>query len=267
MSGKRMTLGSITTGLVASPIRTLVYGPAGVGKSTFAAGAPGAVFVPIEEGSNAIDVARFPRPESFQDVLDAITELATTEHKHRSVVFDTLDALEPLIWEKVCRDAKKDSIEDVGGGWGKGYVAALSEWRLFISYLERLIVKKQMNVVLVAHAQIKKFANPEGQDYDRYELKLQGKGAGALVQEWVDNLLFATFEIVAATDDKTKRTRGVSTGARIARTVRAGAYEAKNRHRLTDPMPLEWAEYREQIKAFFAGSNQQTNVKSEKEAA
>lgn len=267
MSGKKMSLQSVTTGLVVAPIKTLVYGPPGVGKSTFAAGAPGAIFIPVEEGSNAIDTARFPRPETFQDVLDAITVLGTEEHKHKSLVIDTLDALEALIWEKVCADANKTSIEDVGGGWGKGYIAALSEWRLFLSYLERLVAKRQMNVVLVAHAQIKKFANPEGQDYDRYELKLQGRGASALVQEWVDNLLFATFEVIAATDEKTKRTRGVSTGERIARTVRTGAYEAKNRHRLTDPMPLAWNDYREQVKAFFAGGSNTTTNTAGKEAA
>jgi hypothetical protein len=246
-----MVLGSITSGRVVAPLKTLVYGPPGVGKTTFAAGAPGAVFFPIEEGTNAVDTARFPAPESFQDVLDGITELERGEHKFKTAIFDTLDALEALIWAKVCADAKKASIEDVGGGWGKGYVAALGELRLFLSRLERLRNTRGMNIVLVAHAQVKKFANPEGQDYDRFELKLAGKGASALVQEWVDNLLFANFEVIAATDEKTDRTRGVATGKRIAHTVRAGAYEAKNRHNLPDPMALDWASYREAVMEFF----------------
>ena len=248
---KKMMLGAVTNGRIVSPIKTLVYGCSGVGKSSFAAGAPGAIFIPVEEGTNAIETARFPRPETFQDVLDAITELAKGEHKYKTVVIDTLDALEALIWAKVCADAKKSSIEDVGGGWGKGYVAALGELRIFLSYLERLRTTRGMNIVLIAHAQVKKFANPEGLDFDRYELKLAGKGASALVQEWVDNLLFATFEVIAATDEKTDRTRGVATGRRIARTSRAGAYDAKSRHSLPDPMDLEWSVYRESILSFF----------------
>ena len=259
---KKMVLGSVTTGRVIAPIKTLVYGQPGVGKTSFAAGAPGAIFFPIEEGTNAVDTARFPAPESFVDVLDGITELERNEHKFKTAVFDTVDALEALIWAKVCADAKKASIEDVGGGWGKGYIAALGEWRLFLARLERLRATRGMNIVLVAHAQVKKFANPEGQDYDRYELKLQGKGASALVQEWVDNLLFAAFEVIAATDEKTDRTRGVSTGKRIVHTVRTGAYEAKNRHNLPDPMPLEWAAYRSAVVEFFNPQSTTEEVKS-----
>ena len=249
MAEKRMKLGSITSGRVAAPIKTTVYGPAGVGKTTFASGAPSPVFIPVEEGTNALDVQRFPQPETFQDVLDAVTELGSSEHKHKTLVIDTLDALEPLIWAHVCKSGGKASIEDFG--YGKGYVAALEQWRILLSYLERLRAKKTMNVVLIAHAQIKKFQNPEAADYDRWELKLAGKGASGLVTEWSDALLFATHEVVAATD-KNERTRGVSTGERIARTVHGAAFEAKNRYSLPDPMPLSWASYREALKAYHA---------------
>ena len=244
-----MKLSSITGGRVAAPVKTTVYGPAGVGKTTFSSGAPSPIFLPVEEGTNALDVQRFPAPEKFSDVLDAITELGTTEHKFKTLVVDTLDALEPLIWAHVCEQGKKASIEDFG--YGKGYVSALEQWRLLLSYLERLRSKKQMNVVLIAHGQIKKFQNPEGADYDRWELKLAGKGASGLITEWSDSLLFACYEVVAATD-KNERTRGVATGSRIARTVHGAAYEAKNRYGLPDPMPLGWAAYREALKAHHA---------------
>ena len=244
-----MKLSSITGGRVAAPVKTTVYGVAGVGKTTFAAGAPSPIFLPIEEGTNALDVQRFPQPQTFQDVLDAVTELGTAEHKYRTLVVDTLDALEPLIWAHVCAAGKKTSIEDFG--YGKGYVAALEQWRLLLSYLERLRAKKQMNVVLIAHAAVKKFQNPEAADFDRWEMKLAGKGTSALITEWSDALLFACHEVVAATDQK-ERTRGVATGSRIARTVHGAAYEAKNRYRLPDPMPLDWASYREALKAHHA---------------
>ena len=245
-----MKLGSITGGRVAAPVKTTIYGVAGVGKTTFAAGAPSPVFLPVEEGTNALDVQRFPQPETFKDVIDAITELGTAEHKFRTLVVDTLDALEPLIWAHVCEQGKKASIEDFG--YGKGYVAALEQWRVFLSYLERLRAKRNMNVVLIAHAAVKKFQNPESADFDRWELKLAGKGASGLITEWSDSLLFACHEVVAATD-KSERTRGVSTGRRVARTVHGTGYEAKNRYGLPDPMDLEWAAYREALKAHHAG--------------
>lgn len=262
----RMTLATVTTGVIAAPVKTLVYGPEGVGKSSFAAGAPSPIFLPVEEGTNHLNVARFPQPETFQDVLDAIIELGKGEHQFRSLAIDTLDALEPLIWAAVVAEANKPdkirSIEDFG--YGKGYVAALDKWRLLFSYLEKLRRIRSMNVVLVAHSNIKKFANPEGEDFDRYELKLAGKGASGLAKEWCDNVLFATYDVVAATDDETKRTRGFTTGKRIARTVHTGAYDAKNRFSLPDPLALEWAAYREGMVAYLQ-SNQKPAAGAAKE--
>ena len=245
---KRMSLGAITSGVVTAPVKTTIYGPEGVGKTKFASGAPAPIYIPIEEGTNTFDVKRFPAPETFSDVLEAIVELGKGEHSYRTVVLDTLDALEPLIWRHVCDAGKKDSIEDFG--YGRGYTAALDQWRTLLAYLERLRKAKSMNVVLIAHAQIKKFQNPESADFDRWELKLAGKGASGLVKEWSDNLLFATYEVVAATD-KSDRTRGVSTGQRIARTVHSGAFDAKYRYSLPDPMPLEWSAYRDAMRSYL----------------
>lgn len=263
-AAKKMQLSAVGTGRIMSPIKTTVYGPPGCGKTTFASGSPGAIYIPTEEGTNALDVARFPQPETFADVLDAIAELASGEHKYRTLVIDTLDALEPLIWAQVCaNDPKKAKcIEDVGGGWGKGYVAALDQWRILLSRLEGLRKAKSMNVVLIAHSQVKKFANPEGSDFDRYDLKLAGKGASGLITEWSDVLLFATYEVEVATDLK-DRTRGISTGNRIARTVHSGAFEAKNRYSLPDPMPLKWDEYRAAVKAYYAQGSSANTTQSE----
>lgn len=268
----RMSIGAVTSGIVAAPIKTLVYGPEGVGKTSFAAGAPSPIFIPIEEGTNHLPVARFPAPETFQDVLDAITELGRTEHPYRTLVLDTLDALEPLIWEHVVRQAGKPdkikSIEDFG--YGKGYIAALDSWRLLLAYLEKLRRAKQINVVMLAHSQIKKFQNPEGEDFDRFELKLAGKGASGVVKEWSDNVLFATYEVIASTDKDTDRTRGFSTGKRVARTTHSGAFDAKNRYSLPDPLELSWAAYRDGMKAYLTANqqsqqSQQSNQQQKKE--
>jgi len=245
----RMTLGAVVSGRVMAPIKAAVYGLEGAGKTTFAAGAPSPIFIPIEEGTNALNVQRSPAPETFGDVLDFLTVLTREKHEFRTVVLDTLDALEPMIWAQVCLAGKKPSIE--GFGYGKGYVAALDLWRVLLARLEQLRAAKKMNVVLIAHSQIKKFQNPEGEDFDRYELKLAGKGAAGLIKEWTDDLLFATYEVIAATDEEKERTRGVATGKRIARTVHSGAFDAKSRHELPDPMPLEWTEYRAALTKFY----------------
>lgn len=235
----RMTLGAVTRGRVAAPLRILCYGVEGVGKSTLGASAPAPIFLGAEDGSALLDVARFPQPRAWGEVLDAVRVLTHEEHAYRTLVLDSLDWIEPLVWAAVCAEMKIKSIEEPG--FGKGYVAAVEQWRRLIAALDGLRRAKHMNVVLIGHALTKKFANPEGSDYERYTLKLNDKAA-ALWREWVDELLFARFEVYVAKDKYTKRAKGVSTGSRIAQTLHAAAYDAKSRHGLPNPMPLSWEE-------------------------
>ncbi len=233
-----MGLGAIARTPERKPPRVLVMGTEGVGKSTFAAGAPSPVFLGPEDGTGRLDVSRFPLPESWQDVLDAIMALDAA-HEHKTLVIDTLDWIEPLVWRHVCKGASVESIEDLG--YGKGYVKALDEWRLFLSKLERLRARG-ITVVLLAHTHIKNFQNPEGDNYDRYELKLHTK-AGGLLKEWCDAVMFANYETVLAQDKRTNRFRGFDTGARLLHTTRQAAYDAKNRYDLPPTIPLNWDDF------------------------
>jgi|WetSurSiteA1Bulk_404760.scaffolds.fasta_scaffold17502_3 hypothetical protein len=231
----------ITKGKRQESVSLLVYGVEGVGKSTFSADAPNPIFIDGEHGTSELDVSRFPKPSTWQDVLDNIKSLSTEQHEFKTLVIDTLDWLEPLIWDYVCIRDHQPNIEEYMKGWGKGYVAALSEWRSFLDKLEYLRIKKEMNIVLLAHTQIKSFKNPEGDDFDRYELKLNGKAA-ALVKEWANAVFFVNFEVIAAQDLK-KRVRGISTGCRYAYTSKSAAYDAKNRYSLPPMIPLSWEDF------------------------
>lgn len=235
----RMTLGAITRGRVQAPLRVLCYGVEGVGKSTLGADSPTPVFLGAEDGTAHLDVSRLPQPETWRDVLDAVALLTRETHDFKTLVIDSLDWVEPLIHRFVCDEAKVKSMEDVS--YGKLYVAALEQWRLLINALDRLRTAKRMHVVMVAHALVKGFKNPEGPDYERYQLKIHDKAA-ALLREWVDELLFARFETFSLKGKGEMRTKGVSTGARVVQTIRAAAYDAKTRHGLRDGMPLSWAE-------------------------
>jgi hypothetical protein len=235
----RMNLGRVVRGRQEVPDRVLIYGVEGVGKSSWAAAAPNPIFVPAEEGTDQLNVERFPKPERWSEVLDAIEQLRAEKHDYRTVAFDTLDALEPLLWRHICDRDKKESIESYG--YGKGYVAALDEWRVFLSALERLRRERSMSIVLIAHTLIRPFKNPEGEDYDRYELKLNAK-AGGLLKEWCDSVLFAHWETFASKSGDSKA-KGVSTGARIASTERTAAWDAKNRYALPQSIPLDFEEY------------------------
>jgi hypothetical protein len=244
-----MKLASVVKGKLVRPIRVLIYGTEGVGKSTFGADAPSPIFLGAEDGTSQLDVARFPTPETWEDVLEAIRVLTVDEHEYKTLVVDSLDWVEPILWKYVCRQNKNvSSIEEVGGGFGKGYSAALDDWRVFLSSLEKLMSAKQMNIVFVAHSWVKPFKNPDGADFDRYEMKLNAKAAG-LMREWVDAMLFARYETLVDKDERTKRVRGVDTGARLLFTERRAAYDAKNRYGLPECIPLSWSDFEAGVKA------------------
>ncbi len=236
----RMKLDSITKGKRALPTRILLYGVEGVGKSTFGANAPSPIFLGAEDGTSQLDVARFPNPEKWQDVLDAVHTLTMDSHAYETLVIDTLDWAEPLLWTHICARDNQANVESYG--YGKGFSAALDEWRVFLAALERLRKAKPMHVILMAHSWIKPFKNPEGDDFDRYELKLNAKASG-LLKEWADAVLFTNYETFAHKDAKTKRVRGVSNGARVIYTTRTAAYDAKNRYSLPETLPLSWADF------------------------
>ena len=233
-------LQQVQKGRQPGPRRLLLYGTHGIGKSSFAAASDKPIFIQTEDGLGEIACDKFPLAESFDQVMTAISDLYTEKHAYRTVAVDSLDWLERLIWADVCRKRNVTSIEDIG--YAKGYVFALTQWREFLEGLAALRRDKGMTIVLIAHAKIEKFENPETESYDRYVPRLH-KLASAVVQEWCDEVLFATYKVHTKQTDEgfnRKRTHGLGTGERIVRTVERPAHVAKNRLNLPDELPLDW---------------------------
>ncbi|MEZ4651966.1 MAG: ATP-binding protein [Candidatus Eisenbacteria bacterium] len=235
----------IATGTTPRRRRALVYGVHGVGKSTFAASAPNPIFIQTEDGLGDIECHRFPLAESFSEVMAALADLYSHEHEYETVVVDSLDWLERFIWAEVCRDRGVGSIEDIG--YAKGYVFALTHWREFLEGLAALRLDRDMTVVLLAHSKIERFENPETESYDRYVPRLH-KSASHLIQEWCDEVLFATYRVYVKQTEEgfgRKRVHGIGSGERILRTAERPAHMAKNRLGLPDEIPLAWTAYAE----------------------
>jgi hypothetical protein len=193
-----------------------------------------------------LHVNRFPEPKTWQDVLDAVQTLIDNPSPFKTLVVDTVDWIEPLLWEHVCKAEGKANIEDFG--FGKGYIKALDGWRGLLSMFETLRKERGMHVVLLAHCHVKTWKNPEGEDFDRYTLKLNDKAAG-LLKEWVAVVGFANYETFADKDKRTQRVKGISTGERFLFTERTAAYDAKNRFNLPSKLPLGWDELEAAIRA------------------
>jgi hypothetical protein len=218
-----------------------VYGVDKVGKTSFAAEAPEPIFICSESGTNHLDVARFPAAQSWQDVLDAVAALTADPGGFKTVVLDSIDWAEPLLFDHMCRAANVDNVEKVGGGFGKYVSVAVDHWRLLLAALETLQAKQGMNVILIGHAMIKNFKNPEGQDFDRYIMKAHEK-ATALLREWAEGIYFANYETFSV-EDKNKRAKGVSSGVRKLYTQRTAAYDAGDRYGLPESLALSWADF------------------------
>jgi hypothetical protein len=236
-------LAQIQSGRQTAPRRVMLYGTQGIGKSNFGASAPKPIFIQTEDGLAEIDCDRFPLAQSNTDVMQALSELYTAEHPYQTVVIDSLDWLERLIHAEICRKRQVENIEDIG--YGKGYTFALTQWRDVLDGLDALRNERGMGVVLIAHAKIDRFENPETETYDRYVPRLN-KHASALIQEWCDEVLFATYRVHTRLNDEgfgRKKAKGIGTGERIIRTTERPAHMAKNRLNLPDELPLDWNEY------------------------
>jgi hypothetical protein len=217
------------------PPRIMLYGPHGLGKTTFGAGAPAPIFILTEDGLGQLEVEHFPLAKSFDDVQDALKALQG-DHDYQTVVIDSLDWLDNLIWETI--NAKYDA-KDLA--YGKGAVIAADYWRKVLDGLNSLR-SKGMAVIMLAHCEIKRFDSPEVEPYERYQPKLQARSS-ALVQEWADCVFFANYKTVVKSSDvgfNQKVTRGITTGERLMYTAERPAYLAKNRYSLPDALPLDW---------------------------
>lgn len=251
----------IHTGRRHSPPRILIYGTEGIGKSTTAAQAPNPIFIQTEDGLDQIDCASFPLATTFGEVKDALAALINDDHEFESVVIDSVDWLERLIWDDLCRQYGVNSIEKVDGGYARGYTHALTNWRSVLHGLNTLRTRRGMCIVLLAHAKVETFADPEHAAYDRYSPRLH-KHATALITEWADAVLFATRKIITKTEDGgfgRERTiaagLGKDGGERVIRTVGSPACVAKNRYDLPAELPLSWPALMQAMSTTHANTN------------
>lgn len=238
----------IKRGPTLDPFRVLLHGQEGVGKTTWAAGAPKALFLTAEDGGGVLDYERIVCP-TWQSLLDAVDELGQDAHGFQTVVLDTIDAFEGLLWDHLCRRAKTDSIEEIGGGYGKGYTRAAEAMADLRDRLDRLRRVRQVHVILLAHSHVKAFNDPMGAPYDRYEVRMH-KSTAALWLGWADCVLFAAFEatVKQAKRNATVLDKGKAESARrVVYTSKDAAFDAKNRHNLPDELPLKWAPFAKAI--------------------
>lgn len=233
---------NITRGIIQTAQKVVIYGPEGIGKSTFASQFPDPLFIDTEGSTKNLDVARMDKPTSWS-MLKAQIEFVGQNRPCKTVIIDTIDWAEQLCINEICAAHNKKGIEDFG--YGNGYVYEKEEFGCFLNRLSDLI-DVGINVVLTAHAQLRKFSQPdEFGEYDRWELKLGKKTSSQispLVKEWADMVLFANYKTVAVAADKDGNKYKAQGGGRVMYTQHHPCWDAKNRHGLSDGIPFEYAQ-------------------------
>lgn len=239
------------------PPRILIYAPPKFGKTTFGSMAPSPIFLQTEDGLDNVNADAFPLAKTFSEVLDNLGQLCTEEHQYKTLVVDSVDWLEPLIWAQLCAEHNVKNIDSVAGGYGKGYNMALDLWQQYIDALNYLRLNRDMMIVQIAHAEVKRYDCPTSESYDRYKIKVH-KNAAEKLMEHSDVILFGNYEVITKKTDvgfnKTK-TRAIGDGDRVLFTEERPAFVAGNRFSLPPEIPFDkdglyWAVIAEHIPYF-----------------
>lgn len=231
----------ISRGVRAAAQRIGIYGPGGIGKTTLVSHMTQAgvtpVVIDLDRGSYGLDVQRIDGIDTFQDIRDALHTLDLFP-EGSAVVLDSTTAAEILAVKHTLEHVKHEKghrVESIEGyGFGKGFQHVYDTFMLLLGDLDGLY-RKGRHVVLVMHECVSTVPNPTGEDWIRYEPRLQSPSSGKAsvrhaVKEWLDHLLFVGYDVVANSDGK-----GQGKGTRTIYPQELPTHWAKSR-KLRDPI-------------------------------
>jgi len=243
------------------PPRALIYGPPGQGKTTLASEWPNAVYIQIEDGTPGnLTLDSFGLLTRYEQVMEAIGALYTENHGYQSVVTDTLDKFEPLVWAATCEANKWADIE--APGYGKGYVAADMFWREYLDGLDALRRDRNMNVVMIAHSTIERFDDPRTASYSRFDIRLHKRAAG-LVVDWCDLGVMLNQDATIKTEDQgfnKKRSHAEGGFQRWMYLEGRPAFMAKNRYCMPEKLPYKKGEGYKAIAPYLPAAAEQATA-------
>ena len=227
---------NITTGKQIMPVKGILYGVEGIGKTTFAAHWPKPLFIDVENGSWQLDVSRVV-PGSYAEFKNIIQQIAEDPQGFQTLVIDSADWLETMMIKHICMEAGINSIEKYEKGYGKGWTKLAEDWATLLDHLDRIRFKKRLNVLFISHARIKRYEPADDTGHDRYTLTMAEKSADVL-KKWSDLTLFVKYDTFTVEEDGKVKVKGGD--KRVMYSKFHPCWDAKNRYGLPDKMPFEF---------------------------
>jgi hypothetical protein len=216
----------------------LIHGHEGIGKTSLAVRSPVPLAFLLERGlPRGVSIDAIEDVASFDAIMAALRDIYEDPGGYKSLVFDTLDALEAVLLEYVCAKNNWPNIEKPA--YGKGWVAADDEWRRFIRAITALRDKHNMTIMLVCHTAIERIDDPRAPSNTSYQPRLHRR-ARALVMDAADAIFFLAEDLRVVTEDGgfRERTRAASNSGRFLFTERRPAFAAKNRFGMPEKMSI-----------------------------
>ena len=238
----------ISSGPITRPVKFLLYGVEGIGKTTLISQLAGhrTIFLDTEAGTLDVDLERISIDSKAR--FDAVIKwLLTEQHDFDTAVLDTVTGLEPMIEATILKTKKKSAMADFEYGKGSVYLREEFDSILYLQLDE--LLRRGINVALIGHSRVNRFQDPSQlEGWDRYELAMDKRVAETL-RQWADHVLFCNWDH-QVTDNERGESRGIGGTKRQLFTIHTAAYDAKNRAGL--PAKLEWKP--ESIAPLFTGA-------------
>ena len=247
----------INKGVKAKPRNVLIYGEHGTGKTTLASTFPAPLIIDVEGGSDDLDVSRTERIRHLEEFYTVGHEIVNTKPEFKTLVIDSIDWLEKLLWKQITVRAGKESIEDFG--FGKGYVLAAEEFEKMIQIF-RSWNSAGYAVVIIGHAKAVRHNPPDGESFDRWEPDLHTRVQGPLC-EFCDEVLFLKKKTFTKKEDlgfKKERSIVLGTEERVLVCCDTGSVVAKNRLQMPHEIPATFQAYASYVMAARAKATQET---------
>ena len=218
----------MTTSSKKRPMRIMVYGDPGIGKSTLGASMPGALMVDMNGRTDHLFVDRHEQDTwSWAD----FEKLLKSGPKCGSLVFDDVVGMAELAEDEVAKDYQKPFAKI---GWRDGHKAAATLWLTLLARIERWQRASGAHVCMICHARVAKQKNPAGEDYGQIVPDLEPEVRAPIVR-WCDAVFYAHREILVGSDGK-----AVETGRHVLDTCGSAGWLAKNQWSLPARIDMSW---------------------------